>query len=112
MSFSRVKELLSLQVRDSGSRARRGSSLSSSEGKKSDDGWLLGVLGGDSGCEGSHQLELFEVEMVVVHEGTMPVGKLDLLLYLVLGKGQAQPLRSRVRDTKRVYSFVESRVLH
>ena len=50
------------------------SSSSSSEGKKSDNGWFLRVLGGDSGCEGSRQLKLFEVEMVVVHEGTMPVG--------------------------------------
>ena len=52
----------------------------------------MGVLGGDSGCKGSRQLELFEVEMVAVCEGTMPVGKLYLLLHLVLGKGQVQPL--------------------
>ena len=32
------------------------SSSSLSEGKKSDEGWFLGVLGGDSGCEGSCQL--------------------------------------------------------
>ena len=64
------------------------SSSSLSEGKKSDDGWFLGVLGGDSGCEGSHQLELFKVEMVAVCEGTMPVGKLDLLLHLVLVGGK------------------------
>ena len=32
------------------------SSLSSLEGKKSDGGWFLRVLDGDSGCEGSHQL--------------------------------------------------------
>ena len=59
--------------------------MSSSEGKKS-DGWFQGVLGSDSGQEGSHQLRLFKEEMVAVHEGTMPIGKLDLLLYLVLGK--------------------------
>ena len=64
------------------------SSLSSSEGKKSDDGWFLGVLGRDSGCEGSCQLEVFEVEMVAVHEGMTPIGKLDLLLRLILDKGQ------------------------
>ena len=61
--------------------------MSSLEGKKS-NGWFGGVLGGDSGWEGSCQLGLFEVEMVVVREGTTPVGKLDLLLCLVLGKGQ------------------------
>ena len=72
------------------------SSSSSLEGKKSDDGLFLGVLGGNSGCEGSYQLELFKVEMVVVREGTMPVGKLDILLHLVLGREQAQPLRSKV----------------
>ena len=59
------------------------------EGKKLDNGWLLGVLGGDSGCEGSRQLELFEVEIVAVCEGMAPIGKLDLLLCLVLGRGQA-----------------------
>ena len=63
------------------------SSSSLSEGKKSDKGWFRGVLGSDSGWEGSCQLELFEVEMVAVHEGTLPIGKLDLLLCLVLGKG-------------------------
>ena len=62
------------------------SSSSSSEGKKSDNGWFSGVLGGDSDCEDSCQLELFKVEMVAVHEGTMPDGKLDLLLCLVLDK--------------------------
>ena len=46
------------------------------------------VLGGDLGCKGSHQLELFEMEMVVVCKSTTLVGKLDLLLYLVLGKRQ------------------------
>ena len=64
------------------------SSSSSSEGKKS-DGWFEGVLGNDSDWEGFHQLRLFEVEMVMVCEGTMPINKLDLLLCLVLGKGQA-----------------------
>ena len=34
-----------------------------------------GALGGDLGCEGSCQLELFEVEMVVVCEGMTPIGK-------------------------------------
>ena len=64
------------------------SSSSSSEGKKSDGGLFLEVLGGESGCNVSHQLELFKVEMVVVCESAMPVGKLDLLLCLVLNKGQ------------------------
>ena len=64
------------------------SSSSSSEEKKS-DGWFRGVLGRDSGWEGSRQLEGFKVEMVAVQEGTSPDGKLDLLLRLVLGKGQA-----------------------
>ena len=64
------------------------SSSSSSEGKKS-DGWFRGVLGNDSGWEGSCQLRLFEIEMVAVCEGTLPIVKLDLLLCLVLGKGQA-----------------------
>ena len=72
------------------------SSLSLSEGKKSDDGWFLGVLGGDSGYEGSRQLEMFEEEMVVVCESMMSVGKLDLLLYLLLGKEQVQSPRSRI----------------
>ena len=52
------------------------SSSSSLEEKKLDDGWFFGTLGGDSGCEGSHQLELFEVEMVAVHKGTTLIGKL------------------------------------
>ena len=65
------------------------SSSSSSEEKKSDDSWFFGVLGGDSGCEGSRQMELFEIEMVVVCEGTTLVGKLDLLLHLVLDERQA-----------------------
>ena len=63
--------------------------LSLSEGKKSENGWFEGVLGEDSGCKCSHQLGLFKVEMVVVCEGTMLICKLDLLLHLVLGKGQA-----------------------
>ena len=50
------------------------SSSSSSEEKKS-DGWFGGVLGSDSGWEGSHQLGWFKVEMVAVHEGTTPVGR-------------------------------------
>ena len=50
------------------------SSLSLSEGKKSDNGWFFRVLGGDLGCKGSCQLELFKVEMVAVCESTMPVG--------------------------------------
>ena len=64
------------------------SSSSLSKGKKSDD-WFRGVLGRDSGCKGSHQLELFEVEMVAVCEGTTPVGKLDLLLHLIPDREQA-----------------------
>ena len=64
------------------------SSSSSSEKKKSDS-LFKGVLGGDSNCKGSHQLELFKVEMVAVCDGTSPVDKLDLLLCLVLGKEQA-----------------------
>ena len=64
------------------------SSSFSSEGKKS-DGWFEGVLGGNSGWEGSHQLGLFKVEMVAVCEGTILIGKLDLLLCLILGKEQA-----------------------
>ena len=97
--------MLSLQTRDSGLRGREESSLSSSEGKKSDNSWFFGVLGGDSGCKSSCQLELFKVKMVVVHEDTTPVDKLDLLLHLVLGEGQVQPLRSRVQDIKRVYTL-------
>ena len=62
------------------------SSSSSSEGKKSDDGLFLGVLDGDSGCEGSHQLELFKVEIVTVCKSTLLIGKLDLLLHLVLSR--------------------------
>ena len=60
------------------------SSLSSLEGKKS-DGWFEGVLGGDSGWEGSHQLELFEVEMVMVREGMTLVGKVRS--FVMLGPG-------------------------
>ena len=63
-------------------------SLSLSEGKKLDSGLFLEVLGGELGYKVSCQLELFEVEMVVVHESMALVGKLDLLLYLVLGEGQ------------------------
>ena len=77
MSFSRVNEVSSFQARLPADHCWGivVSSLSSSEGKKSDSGWFLGVLGGDSGCEDFHQLELFEVEMMAVHEGTMLVGK-------------------------------------
>ena len=50
---------------------------------------LLEILDGESGYKGSCQLELLKVELVVVCEGIMLVGKLDLLLCLVLGKGQA-----------------------
>ena len=80
-----------VELPDKGSwlKGKGGSSLSSSKGNKSDDGWFLEVLGRDSDCKGSHQLELFKVEMVVVHKGTVLVGKLDLLLHLVLDKGQA-----------------------
>ena len=60
------------------------SSSSSSEGKKS-DGWFGGVLDNDSGWEGSRQLELFEVEMVVVHEGMMPDGRARS--FVMLGPG-------------------------
>ena len=49
----RVRGLLSCQARDPGLRARGGSFLSSSEGKKSNDGWFLEILSGDSGCKGS-----------------------------------------------------------
>ena len=74
-SSSRVSEVLSLQARVPSSRARGGSSSSSSEGKKLDDGWFLEVLGRDSGCKDSCQLEFFKVEMVAVCEGVMLVGK-------------------------------------
>ena len=91
MSSSRVSEVLSFQVRLLADLCWRAvvSSLSLLEGKKLDDGWFLGVLGGDSGCEGSRQLELSKVGMVVVHKGMVLIGKLDLLLHLVLGKRQA-----------------------
>ena len=79
------------------------SSLSSSEERKSDNGWFMRVLGGDSDCESSCWLVLFEVEMVAVYDSIMLVDKLDLLLCLVMGKGQAQPLRLRVQDMRRVY---------
>ena len=46
---------------------------------------------------------------MAVCESMLLVDKLDLLLCLVLGKGQAWPLRSRVQGTRRVYSFVGSR---
>ena len=88
MSFSRVREVSSLQTRDSGSRARKRSSSSSSEGKKFDSGWFLEVLDGDSSCEGSRQLELFKVEIVAVHESTTPVGEARSFITLGPGKGQ------------------------
>ena len=66
----------------------------------------MGVLGGDSGCKGSYQLELFEVEMVTICESTMPVGKLNLLLCLVLGKGASAASEfGEVLSTKRVYTL-------
>ena len=107
MSSSKVNEESSLQARISVDCCWETvvSSSSSSEGKKSDDGWFLRVLGGDSDCKGSHQLELFKKEMVAVCESTTLVGKLDLLLCLVLGKGQAQPLRFKVQGTRRVYTL-------
>ena len=49
------------------------SSSSLLEGKKS-EGEFRGVLGNDSGWEGSRQLRLFEVEMVVVCEGMTLIG--------------------------------------
>ena len=79
----------SLQARDPYLRVRGGSSLSSSERKKLDDGWFLGVLGGDSDCEGSCQLELFKEEMMTECESMTLVCKLDPLLHLILDKGQA-----------------------
>ena len=60
------------------------SSLSSSKGKTS-DGWFEGVLGRDSGCEGSCQLRLFKMEMVVVHKGTAPVDQARS--FVTLGPG-------------------------
>ena len=68
ISCSRVNEELRLQARVPADYCWRTvvSSLSSSEGKKLDDGWFLGVLGGDSGCEVSRQLELFKEEMMAV----------------------------------------------
>ena len=75
MLSSRVNKELSLQARVSADHCwgTMVSSLSLSEGKKS-DGWFRGVLGGDLSCKGSHQLRLFKVEIVVVHEGTAPIG--------------------------------------
>ena len=75
MSSSRINEESSLQVRVLvdycwGTVA---SSSSSSEEKKLDGGWFLGVLGSDSGCKGSRQLELLKEEMVAVHESMIPV---------------------------------------
>ena len=61
------------------------SSSSLSEGKKLDDGWFLGVLGRDSGCEGSCQLELFKEEMLAVCEDTILVGKARSFVMLCPG---------------------------
>ena len=61
------------------------SSSSSSEEKKSDNSWFFGVLGGDSYCKGSCQLELFKMEMVAVHEGMMLIGKARS--FVTLGPG-------------------------
>ena len=74
MSSSSVNEKSSLQARIPVDHCWGTvvSSSSLSEGKKSDDGWFRGVLGGDSGCKGSRQLELFKVEMVTVYESTTP----------------------------------------
>ena len=63
------------------------------------------ALGGDLGCEGSCQLKVFKVEMVTVYKGTTLIGKLDLSLCLILGKGQVQPLRSRVLGMRRIYTL-------
>ena len=106
MSSSRVMEVSSLQARVLADCCwdMEVSSLLLLEGKKWDNGLFLGVLGGESDYEISCQLELFEVEMVVVHESTMPVDKIDLLLYLVLGKEEAWPLKLRGLSTKRVYT--------
>ena len=75
VSSSRASELSSVYARVPADCCWRTVVSSSSllEGKKS-DGWFGGVLGNDLGWEGSRQLELFKVEMVVVCEGTMPVG--------------------------------------
>ena len=91
MSSLRVKEVLNLPARVLADCCwgMMVSSLSLSERKKSDNGLFLKILGGESGCEVSHQLELFKVEMVAVCESTMLVGKLDILLHFVLGKRQA-----------------------
>ena len=77
MLFLRVNEESSLQARVPADCCWGTvvSSLSSLEGKKSDDGWFLEVLHGDSDCEDSCQLELFKEEIVVVYESMMPVGK-------------------------------------
>ena len=62
--------------------------MSSSKGKKSNEGWFLRILDRELDYEGSCQLVLFKVEMVVVCESITLVGKLDFLLHSVLGKGQ------------------------
>ena len=87
MSSVRVSKVSSLQVRVLAD-CCWGTVVSSSsllEGKKSDNGWFVGVLGGDSGYEGSCQLVLFKVEMVMVHEGTTLVGKARS--FITLGPG-------------------------
>ena len=60
------------------------SSSSSSEEKKS-DGWFRGVLGKDSGWEGSCQLEVFKEEMVAVRESTTLISKARS--FVMLGPG-------------------------
>ena len=84
---SRVNKESSLQARVPADCCWRTvvSSLSLLEGKKSDDGWFLGVLGGDSGCEGSRQLELFKEEMVAVCECITPVDQARS--FVMLGPG-------------------------
>ena len=87
MSCSRVNKESSLQARVPADCCWGTvvNSSSSSEGKKSDDGWFLGVLGGDSGCEGSRQLELFKEEMVAVCKSMVPVGQARS--FVTLGPG-------------------------
>ena len=85
------------------------SSSSSSEGKKSDDGWFLEVLGRDSDCEGSHQLELFKVEMVAVHESTTSVGQARSFVMLGPGQGASVASGSRVSKYEEGLHLVGSR---
>ena len=87
MLSSRVNKESSLQARVPADCCWRTVVSSSSllEGKKSDDGWFLEVLGGNSGCEGSCQLELFKEEMVAVCECITPVGQARS--FVTLGPG-------------------------